>query len=265
MNDVERAPLGKRDHGFARRKRFDHHHSEVVDPRMQQRATARAQCVKARFTDARHESHVRSHEAFEACALGALADHDEPLGPSLEGAQRQIDALVRYERRNHEEGRIGRGPRGTCSRAFEAPRVDGRLDDDRVATVVPADAIAGIRAVCNHQVRPTRCGRVPAPQVLSGAAKERASDAPSRNACFIRRLILAHVAQRRVDVCDVEGGGRCDGADRDAVAARDDQRVPRKIERFDRQRKKRQKSSKMSVDERSARHAVNGRRGYGPL
>jgi hypothetical protein len=197
---------------------------------VQERAATSEQAGKLALAQARQHRDVRTHPPLEPTTLWPLANDDEPFGSALECPKSQIHTLARDESRHEQKRTVARGPRLSFGGAFEAACIDGRLDHERVAPVVTEDALARVRAVGDEHVRPRRRNGLPSPQVVCGAAEERATQRTARNAGLVRRLSLTHVAQSGVHIGHVKSRGRGDRAHGHAVAARKDEIVGVEVE-----------------------------------
>ena len=79
------------------------------------RARQPANSAASRLPHARQERGVGAGQSLQPSPLRPLSDHHQRLAPSVERAQRQIDALVRHQGRDEEI-------RPPCLRGHADPR-----------------------------------------------------------------------------------------------------------------------------------------------
>ena len=198
------AALRERDHGPAGGQRLDRDDAEVVDGGMDD-GVARAR------TGDRARRRRRGRAARRWAAPGAPGDRGPARRRRRPGGRAGPPSRAPPARRActgpapTRTGRSARRPRRArrIGDAREAPRVDRRLDDDRVATVVALDARLGVRAVRGQRDGAVGDRDVPAPQVPRDAARTPPVRArrPARASCSRprppRRSASANARTRR--------------------------------------------------------------------
>ena len=99
------------DDGTAARHRLQGRDPEVLLVRLDERAAGAVRLAQRLGVEPPLESHARAREAFEARSLGTDADDAERKPHAVRDADRALHPLVRHERRDDEERRIGYGRR----------------------------------------------------------------------------------------------------------------------------------------------------------